>query len=244
MTASPLPPAANRPPSGLLVRLRAETRAAHDRIEALPALSCLLSPALLLPDYIEALRGFWAFHACMHAVLPPLLHHPARGGSATPVGGPDADGLHALAEDLAFFSAPRRPRLRKPAMLTNAASALGGLYVLEGSALGARVIGRAVSGSLGVSPGAGGTFFCGTSADAARQRWQAFCRQLEIAEAGLDPVASGRVVSGALGTFQALAEAIGLAAGDKPDTEPLSLTGATRSAAASRTARDPRRDKV
>ena len=224
--AVPVPavlPIAKRAPSALLVRLRAETRDAHDRIEALPALSCLLSPMLLLPDYIEALRGFSAFHACMHAVLPPLLAE-----SAGPDGGPYAGGLHALAEDLAFFSAPSRRRMKKPAMLTDGAAALGALYVLEGSALGARVIGRAVCVSLGVSPGAGGSFFCGASADAARQRWQAFCRLLEIAEAGFDQAACGRVVAGALGTFQALEDAMGLATGDKPDSELRSFTGTTR----------------
>ncbi len=227
-----LPPAVHRAPSPLLVRLRAETRSAHDRIEALPALSCLLSPTLLLPDYLEALHGLLAFHACLHAVLPPLLRDPVCGGSASPDvqpdGSLDSGALHALAEDLAFFGAPSRRRMRKPAVLTDAAAALGGFYVVEGSALGARVIGRAVGVSLGVSPGAGGSFFCGASADTARQRWQAFCRRLETAEPGLDEAASRRVVAGALGCFQALEDAMGTAKGDNPGTEPRPFAGKTR----------------
>ena len=226
-----LPPARHRAPSPLLVRLRAETRSAHNRIEALPALSCLLSPTLLLPDYLEALRGLLAFHACLHAVLPPLLRDRVCGARSEPESKQesilDPGALHALAEDLAFFGAPSRRRMRKPAALTEAAAALGGLYVVVGSSMGARVIGRAVAVSLGVSPRAGGSFFCGASSDTVRQRWQAFCHRLEAAEATLDEAASRRVVAGALGCFQALEDAMS-AKGENPGVEPRPVAGKTR----------------
>ena len=51
------------------------------------------------------------------------------------------------------------------------ASALGALYVIEGSGLGGRVIGRHLAENLGVKAGAGGSFFCGMDAETARLRW-------------------------------------------------------------------------
>ncbi len=201
------------PVSPLLARLRAETHDAHERIEALPELSCLMSSTLTENDYVRALRGLHAFHARMHESLPRLLHglgqHLAENA---PVLGLETSGLHALDEDLAWFAVGPHRKMRKPPSLTDGYAALGALYVVEGSALGARVIGRAVSASLGVSPGQGGSFFCGASADLARTRWQSFCAMLAaagpvIAAAG-EEAGCARVVAGALSCFGALEEAI------------------------------------
>jgi len=186
----------------LLSKLRVETRAAHDRIESLPGLSCLLSADLQRSDYIRALRGLHAFHARMHASLPKLLCGlPGVVGGAAYL---NDLGVLALAEDLAWFDARPKPPMRLPQAIFDSASALGALYVVEGSALGARVIGRAVQPSLSVAPGSGGSFFCGAAADDARQRWQAFCALLAAVEPFLDEAAIKRVVAGALGCFAAL----------------------------------------
>ncbi len=186
----------------LLSKLRAETRVAHDRIEVLPGLACLMSTDLQVPAYVRALRGLHAFRARMHASLPALLGGlPGIIDGATYV---DDTGVSALAEDLAWFDARPKPPMRLPHSIFDGASALGALYVVEGSALGARVIGRAVQQSLGVAAGSGGSFFCGAAADAARQRWQAFCALLVGMEPRLDGAAKKRVVAGAMGCFAAL----------------------------------------
>jgi heme oxygenase len=195
--------------SPLLSRLRAETHAAHDRVEKLPELSCLLAPDLSARAYVQALRGLYAFHARVLASLPPLPE-----GFLTPLvatgdtQGPEAHTLHALANDMLWFGAQPPGRMPGIPGVHDCASALGALYVAEGSALGARVIGRAVAQSIGVSPGAGGSFFCGATADVARLRWRAFCTVLARAEPSFDACATERAIAGALATFASLAHAL------------------------------------
>jgi heme oxygenase len=189
----------------LLARLRTETRAAHDRIEASPALCCLLSPALEVEPYVRALRALHAFHARMWVTLPALLQDflapfTSAGGSFAP----NTAGLDALADDIAWFGASPAAPMAAMEPLNDAASALGALYVVEGSALGARVIGRSVSVSLGVVPGRGGSFFCGATADIARTRWNDFSDLLGWAETRLGQAGAARVVGGALGVFDRL----------------------------------------
>jgi len=192
--------------SALLSRLRAETHAAHDRIENLPELCCLMAPDLSTRAYVQALSGLHAFHGRVMASLPrvpdgflaPLV---AQGD----IEAPGAHTLQALAEDLLWFGLPTPGRMPAISGLHDAASALGALYVAEGSALGARVIGRAVALSLGVSPGKGGSFFCGPTADVARLRWRSFCAVLARAEPCLDADGTARVIAGALATFAGLA---------------------------------------
>ncbi len=198
----------------LLARLRTETRAAHDRIEIVPELSCLLSATLAADAYIRALRALHAFHAGMWASLPALLsgflaEFTIQGGDFTPS---DA-GLRALAADLAWFGAQPPPKMPALPEVNDAASALGALYVVEGSALGARVIGRAVSISLGVTPGRGGSFFCGATADAARTRWHHFAAALDWAEPRLGEAGSARVTQAAIAVFAKLEQAFGQISG-------------------------------
>jgi heme oxygenase len=92
------------------------------------------------------------------------------------------------------------PRLLAP---TSLASALGVLYVVEGSNLGGRVIGRHVSVALDVGVGAGGSFFCGLSAEQARRRWQVLVDTLHDT---IDPTGAAQqpVIDAALATFAAL----------------------------------------
>ncbi len=190
----------------LLARLRAETRAAHERVEMLPGFACLLSAELSPAAYTGALRGLHAFHAGMHASLPKALRAlPCVSAGALCL---DESGLAALTEDLAWFHVhPKRP-MKLPRASSSGPSALGALYVMEGSALGARVIGRAVRHSLGVEPGRGGSYFCGATADAARLRWQEFCALLANTEQLLDSAGLRQVVGGALASFAALETAM------------------------------------
>jgi heme oxygenase len=116
---------------------------------------------------------------------------------------PSSLGAQRIAEDLRWLGAAvpdSWPALVKPPCC--AADALGALYVLEGSALGGRVIGRHVSLALGVAPLAGGSFFCSATADEARGRWQTFCAILERSAGDDDAVQ--RVCSAAVAAFETL----------------------------------------
>jgi heme oxygenase len=184
----------------LLALLRDGTRAAHDRVAAAPALACLMSPALDDASYVFALQTLQALHAGVAAQLAslrpgvPILDAPADGA------------LTLLAQDLAWFGAAMRPRLALDGAIPDRLAGLGALYVVEGSALGARVIGRAVSQSLDVAPGRGGSFFCAATAAAARSRWLALTAILSASSASLDADSHARVVAGARTVFDALAE--------------------------------------
>ena len=63
-------------------------------------------------------------------------------------------------------------------VVASAATALGAMYVLEGSTLGGRVIERHCAGPLGVSPAHGGAFYHGYGARTGAL-WQAFGAVLE-----------------------------------------------------------------
>ncbi len=187
----------------LLAQLRAGTRDAHDRIEAIPGLGILLAPELSAGAYIAALKALYAFQAGLHKRLPPLLRNVAG------LNWPEPEVLQALAEDLTWFGISLPRAVAGPRGLTDSCTALGALYLLEGSQLGGRIIGKAVAKSLSVSPGRGGSFFCGRAADTARQRWQAFCTVLAREGDRLDAAGCARVVAGAQASFAYLEARLG-----------------------------------
>ena len=191
-----LPPAPAVSP--LLMALRQGTQAAHQRIEALAPMACLLSPRLTAGAYVAVLRAMHGFHVTMHKNLAPFV-------AANPsLRGPDPRAIAALADDLAWFGAPIPSPPGGRMRIGNPAAALGALYVVEGSALGGRVIGRAVAQSLSVSPGRGGSFYGGTTADGARQRWLEFCTVLACEGAALSQTGVSSAIAGANATFLSL----------------------------------------
>ncbi len=190
------------PAPTLLAVLREGTRASHERVEAVPALACLMSPALTSASYVFALQALQAMHAGVASRLARLK----QDGPATCA--PDDAPWHLLAEDLAWFGARPRRAMAFHRVIEDRLAGLGALYVVEGSALGARVIGRAVAQSLGVSPGSGGSFFCSPTAEAARSRWLAVASFLTASGASLDADEQARVVAGARAVFDALAHAM------------------------------------
>jgi heme oxygenase len=111
----------------------------------------------------------------------------------------------ALIEDLAWYGAAPSPAPPMPE-LNDPAAALGALYVVEGSSLGARVIARALVDSLHVAPGRGGSFYCRQDADTARLRWRRVCAVLDQKLPGSGTAA--RLTEGALATFRHLEQSL------------------------------------
>lgn len=185
-------------PHSRLTLLRARTRAAHASIETVPAMARLMAPDLTLAEYIDVLQCMYAFH---DAVEPPVARALRQVPEAAPL--LTTVRMDALVDDLAWFGV--RPSLPTPALpgLTSMAAALGALYVVEGSNLGGRIIGRHVSVSLGVSDGAGGSFYCGHGAETARARWQTLCALLEGPIAG-PAAADETIAAAACDTFDCL----------------------------------------
>jgi heme oxygenase len=166
-----------------------------------------MAPDLTHDEYVALLQHLYSFHAYFEpAIAAALEAYPAAASML------DGARPRALADDLAWFRA--RPVLA-PALprLDTTDAALGALYVIEGSGLGGRVIARHLMASLGVGAGSGGSFYCGLSAEAARQRWHRLCELLDppdgVSAGGLGADAEPRgetacLVDGARQTFAAL----------------------------------------
>lgn len=167
--AAPAAGGAATPP--LLLALRHGTRAWHDAVEQAPALAALMQDGVTQADYIAALQGQFRFHAAYQPALAKALR---RLGIAWRL--PDF-ALAALREDITALAAPVPP-VPAPPRLGRGLAPLGALYVLEGSLLGGRVIGRHIAARLRIDAGTGASFYCGTEAAAARSRWLDFCGML------------------------------------------------------------------
>jgi heme oxygenase len=126
-------------------------------------------------DYIAALQVLHCFHATYSRLVIDLVQDLSDSSVLAP-----SSAAKLIAGDLGWLGAkvPQvSPTLVDPPCCR--LDALGALYVMEGSLLGGRVIGRHVALNLGVGPHAGGDFFCSSAAETARARWRAFCALLE-----------------------------------------------------------------
>ena len=116
---------------GLRERLRRDTRQAHDSLDA--SLD-LIGPPLQLAQFARLLGRFHALHQTVEPALAAVLEPSLLAGRGK---------LAALRYDLKICGidaiAPGRPNLPP---LTDRATALGALYVIEGSTLGGRFIAR------------------------------------------------------------------------------------------------------
>ncbi len=163
-------------PNSRVARLRADTRDAHAQIETAPALVRLVAQDLTRQEYIIILQHLQALHAHLEPAIAGELETIPEAASML-----DGSRPRRLAEDLTWFGAPA---LAPPSLpdLSGPAAALGALYVIEGSGLGGRVIGRHIAECLGVGPSTGGSFFCGLDAESARQRWSRLSAILDAAD--------------------------------------------------------------
>jgi heme oxygenase len=179
--------------------LRSRTRASHAGIELVPAMTRLVAPDLTPAEYVAVLQY-------MHAFLASIEPAMAAGLASFPAAAAMLDGARprALAADLAWFgAAPIRPP-KLPGVATVPA-ALGALYVVEGSSQGGRVIARHIAQSLGVAAAAGGSFYGGLSAEAARRRWTNLCALLEAPVTQFNAAYDEAVAAAACETFACLA---------------------------------------
>jgi len=157
------------PGSAVRRRLREETRALHEELEARLD---LLGPAVDLARYRGVLAAFLGWYEPVEALL--------RDGPS--LGLPPPPWSARLAADLAALGLSgeairRLPRATALPRLDTEERRAGCLYVLEGAALGGGVIARALADRLGLHAGNGAAFFSG-GGDAAGARWAAFLATL------------------------------------------------------------------
>lgn len=157
-------------------RLRRETADLHARAEAAPRLRRCLSPDYTLAEYIELLGAFYVLHAETERLLlrePCLtLRDMFRSRRRSPLIARDLRGLGG------------RPRADQGSELTallplceTRSERLGAAYVLEGSALGGALIGKALRRSLGA--GIADRLLFHAAADGLAGRWRDFLSVLD-----------------------------------------------------------------
>ena len=151
-------------------RLRNATAATHERMHALKPFREVEDEALPLSSYRRLIAGIQYFQsaASYTARAAGLVAHSSARAR-----------LRLLAMDLEHLNvaALPAPSVRQS---TSVLTALGWLYVAEGSMLGGKVIARQLDYLFGKKPD-GRRFFLGTAEDASS--WTLLCRHLD----GLDP---------------------------------------------------------
>jgi len=183
----------------LSARLKQSVAAIHDDIESVAVIpDGILSRA----DYATCLGRFYAVFAPVEDALSEFADWPEWGINLAA-----QRRTPALRADLLAMGVSHTglPRLAAPKM-ADFAAALGGLYVLEGSALGGKVILRTLEARLGPQI-AGATAFFGGAGRERALAWPAFKTVLDRFGAGR-PAAQARAVAGAMAVFRQFAQAL------------------------------------
>jgi heme oxygenase len=184
--------------------LRQATDAAHQRLHAAPAFERLLRDELSRTDYIQLLLRLYGLHVPIEArvsrfAADPLMAWQAQGDVA-----PRPDRLRADLIALGVTEATIRDSATADALLPaceDVATALGCAWVMEGSALGGRVLSRHLAPILGPDATEGGRFFASQPGQAVR--WAGCCEAIEAC--GADPVRRAAMLASAAATFDAVA---------------------------------------
>ena len=170
--------------SPLLLALREGTRACHQRLEArLP----FFSEGFDRAAYADLLGAYHGFYAPLDLLLGA---YQSAERHKTPTLSRD---LGALAIDIEAL-----PRCHALPRIDDEASALGVMYVLEGSTLGGQVLKRAMAERLGIDADNGGAFL-DVYGPLTGARWRSFLERL--AAATPEPTAQARTVEAAVDTF-------------------------------------------
>ncbi|MFC4638364.1 biliverdin-producing heme oxygenase [Deinococcus hohokamensis] len=180
----------------ILPRLKAETQAAHDRVEALMH---VMDTPLSRTHYVQTLRQ-------LHRLYVPLEAQLAAQKLPEVFAFAERRKTDRLVLDLSVLGGVPGPATTGPLpTLLTPAHALGALYVLEGATLGGQLITRHVHRQLGLTALSGAAFFSGYGPDTGRM-WRQFTEALTryAQDTGQDEA----IVEGARRTFAAFEAAL------------------------------------
>jgi heme oxygenase len=179
--------------------LKQATLATHRAVERLPIMARLMSPQVAPRDYLDYLLAMAEVYATMEAGLLDALGPERRQelGIAPRLPAILQDLARLGTDDLALRSAGPRPFA--------ASAALGGIYVLEGSTLGGRVIAKHLRRCLGQDLGP--TSFLDFHGERASEVWKGFTSGLDrlTGPGRLDP---DEAVAGAVTAFRCVLETL------------------------------------
>ncbi|MFJ4344149.1 biliverdin-producing heme oxygenase [Pseudomonas sp. NPDC089401] len=182
-------------PSPLLLALREGTRDCHKALEArLP----FFSPAFDSTAYRRLLQAYYGFHAPLEARLGS--YQEARRAK-TPALSLDLQALNLSSADIDAL-----PLCQALPAIEDEASALGVMYVLEGSTLGGQVLKKAMAERFDFGPGNGASFF-DVYGELTGSYWRSFLERLGQAPAA--PAAQAATVQAAVATFACFEQWLG-----------------------------------
>lgn len=184
--------------SSLRERLRNETRAEHEAIEAVPLIGALSRPELTRDDYVLVLARFHGLHAPLEEALRRIeglreFLPDLEARMRTP----------ALVEDLRALGFSGLPEPAPAPLPRDLSEAFGALYVLEGSTLGGQVIKNRLEERELVPEGA--LHYYGHRGDGTGLAWRRFLAALEEASSS-GSLDADRVVASARATFRSWTE--------------------------------------
>ncbi len=183
-------------PDSALAVVRRTTAERHSRLEALPSQARLLCRDYQPTEYATLLQRLYGFYDPLCTVL-------AQGDYLARFGLRIAARLAGLRLDLLELGLPSAevealPRCAQLPPLDTPDRVLGSAYVIEGSALGGRVITKHLMRVFPASGGSALRFFAGDG-ERTREHWERFCARLNAEARDID-----RVCVAACATFDAL----------------------------------------
>ncbi|MDF2973566.1 MAG: hypothetical protein K0R61_4016 [Microvirga sp.] len=175
----------------ILARLKTETRAAHDRIEAAMDLDRRIATR---DGYRDLLIRFYGFHKAWETEA--VGRAPDQGfferRRKTQLLVQDLEALGLKSDDII-----RLPQCRPLMPLPGSEAVLGSMYVVEGSTLGGAIIARDVENRLGLDAKTGCAYFRSYGRDIAAM-WRSFGAVLLEASS---PEVDDLIVESAQNTF-------------------------------------------
>lgn len=198
-------------PESIMLRLRTDTREAHDRAEKTRFQQAMIAGTLAREHYIESLVQLF----CLHRALEAHLRALSRRNPAVAALVRDYQYQEPyLREDLAYFGcdvaeiAPAPATRRLIDTLDQLAadeplSVLGVHYVLEGSKNGARMLTPVVRRTYKIA-GPAGTRYLDPYGDRQREYWNAFRADMDAID--LTPAQRRAVINAASATFAGITE--------------------------------------
>ncbi|MCQ4085410.1 biliverdin-producing heme oxygenase [Saccharibacillus sp. JS10] len=187
--------------ASILERLKNESAPYHDRVEANPYASAIMSGTIDLHEYKQYLALFYGFIAPLErqAEASPGLESSGYDLSArrkTPMLEKDLMELGMSSQEIADI-----PLSEELPDVSTAEQLLGTFYVIEGSTMGGQFITRKLLGTLAITPDSGLSYF-NAYGEHSRARWGEF-RELLLA-AGTNESQCDEITRSAIDTFRLL----------------------------------------
>jgi heme oxygenase len=157
----------------IMVQLREQTRAYHDRLESH---SDLLQRMNTISDYRRVLERFYGIYTPLERQLAEVFRQSKSKAGALDFEKRRKSAL--LVADLRTLGVPGERLQHLPCMpslpaLSTLPQAYGCLYVLEGATLGGQILSRHVKKALGLDAGNGAAFFNSYGTEIGRM-WREF----------------------------------------------------------------------